>query len=91
VASVVQDLVVDIGDVADKGDVVAALSQPAPHYVERHSAADVPNVWRPLDGGPAHVHTHSSIAEGHEFADAARRGVVELNRHGATVPGQVSE
>ena len=39
-----QDLVVDVGDVADEGDVVAEVAQPALEDVEVHAGADVADV-----------------------------------------------
>ena len=39
-----EDLVVDVGDVADVGDVEAADGQPAPQHVESQGGADVADV-----------------------------------------------
>ena len=49
------DLVVDVGDVADERDVVAAVGEPAAQDVEDDAGADVPDVRRGLHGGAAQV------------------------------------
>ena len=50
------DLVVDVGDVADVGDAVAARAQPAPHHVEHHHEARMPEVQVVVHGDAADVH-----------------------------------
>ena len=78
-----EDLVVDVGHVAHEGDVVARGEQPALQDVEADARADVPDVRRGLDGGPADVDRHASRLEGDERARAARRGVVKSQGHRA--------
>ena len=82
---VVQDLVVDIGHVADVRDVVAASGQPAPNDVKSHSTANVPHVRRPLDGGAAYVHSHSTGFDRGELTYRSSTGVVQAKNHGETV------
>ena len=72
-----QDLVVDVGDVADERDVVAAVAQPALQHVEVHRRPDVPDVRLRLHGQAADVETRLPLLEGHEVTDLAGLGVVE--------------
>lgn len=90
-AGVVQNLVVDIGDVTDVRDVVAAGGQPAPHDVESHSTANVPHVRRPLDGGAAYVHAHSTGFHRGELTDRSSGRVVQAKYHGETVAVRPTE
>jgi hypothetical protein len=52
------DLVVDVRDVADIGDAVAARAQPAPHHVEHDHETRVAEVHVVVDGDAADVHAH---------------------------------
>ena len=52
------DLVVDVGDVAHVGNAVAAAFQPALHHVERHHHAGMANMAQVINGHAAHVHAH---------------------------------
>ena len=90
-AGVVQDLVVDIGDVANVRDVVAAGGQPAPDDVESHSTANVPHVRRPLDGGAAYVHAHPTGFDRGELADRSSGRVMQVKYHGETVAVRPTE
>ena len=90
-AGVVQDLVVDIGHVADVRDVVAAGGQPAPDDVESHSTANVPHVRRPLNGGAAYIHSHSTRFDRGELTDRSSRRIVQAKYHGETVAVRPTE
>ena len=50
-----EDLVVDVGDVADEVDLVAGDGEPAAEHVEVDRGAHVPDVRLRLHGQPAHV------------------------------------
>ena len=76
-----EDLVVDVGDVADERDVVAAVPQPALEDVEVHPGAHVPDVRLGLDRQAAQVDAGLPLLEGREVADVAGRGVVEPEGH----------
>jgi hypothetical protein len=52
VRRVVEDLVVDVGDVADEGDLQPLLLQPAAQDVERDGAAQVPTCGAAWTVGP---------------------------------------
>ena len=54
----IDDLVVDIGDVAHIRQIVTAKTQPARHQVEGNHAATVTQVAVVVHGHAAHVHTH---------------------------------
>lgn len=90
-AGVVQNLVVDIGDVANVRDVVAAGSQPSPDDVESHSTANVPHVRRPLDGGAAYVHAHPTGFDRGELTDRSSGRVMQAKYHGETVAVRPTE
>ena len=76
-----EDLVVDVGDVADQRDVEAARGQPAAQHVEVHRRADVTDVRLRLHRQPAQVDPHASRLARDEVAGGARRGVVESDGH----------
>jgi hypothetical protein len=76
-----EDLVVDVGDVADERDVVADRAQPALQDVEVDPAAHVADVRLGLDREAADVETRLPLLEGNEVADFAGRGVIEPERH----------
>ena len=76
-----QDLVVDVGDVADVGDVETARGQPAPQDVERERGTDVAHVRRPLDGEPADVDGRPTGTQGREVADRTGGRVVQAEAH----------
>ena len=46
-----QNLVVDVGDVTNRGDLVTAVGQPAGELVKDQARAHVPDVRSPLHGG----------------------------------------
>ena len=79
VAGVVQDLVVDVGDVAHEGDVVAACREPASDYIEGDSAADVSDMRGCLHGGAAEIDADLPRLPGHEVPDRSGGGVVEAH------------
>jgi pyruvate/2-oxoglutarate dehydrogenase complex dihydrolipoamide acyltransferase (E2) component len=58
VTGTVDDLVVDVGDVAHVRQVIAAEAQPARDEVERHHAAAMAKVAVVVHGHPADVHAH---------------------------------
>ena len=80
-----QDLVVDVGDVADEGDLETEVAQPALQDVEGDARAHVPDVRLRLHGQAAQVETGLPLLEGDEVADFARRGVVEPEGHPASL------
>src|SRR5690606_24071660 len=81
------DLVVDVGDVADEGDVEAAVLEPAAHDVEVQPRADVPDVGRRLHGGTTQVDRDATRLERGEVTDLPGAGVVQANSHHSRVVG----
>ena len=72
----VQDLVVDVGDVADERDVVALGRQPAAQHIERDAAAHMADVGQTLHGGAAQIDGGVAGTDGDEFAHGTGHGVV---------------
>src|SRR5690606_27058959 len=82
------DLVVDVGDVADEDDLVAAITEIAAHDVERHLRARVPDVAEVVDRIAAHVHAHGAGLERFELLLAAGQRIEDLyGTHRARVAG----
>jgi hypothetical protein len=79
------DLVVDVGDVADVGDLGIAASEVAVNDVVGHERARVADVERAVDGGPANVHAYVLRVGGLELHLAPAQGVVDAEGHGAAV------
>jgi len=84
-----EDLVVDVGDVAHEGDVVAAIREPAPHDVVGERAPEVPDVRARLHRGTADVHADASLDEGHEVTQGLVLRVVESHGHPPSLPAAV--
>ena len=80
-----EDLVVDVGDVADERHLEALVGQPAAQHVEVDRRAHVAHVRLRLHRQPAHVHARPALLQGDEVADVARGGVVEPESHGSSV------
>ena len=59
-----QNLVIDIGYVANKGDVVAALHQPAAQDVEVNARANMADMWRCLNGRTTEIDTYFTSFNG---------------------------
>ena len=72
----VDDLVVDVGDVAHVGHAQAAVPQVAAHHVEHHEHAGVAHVEVVVDRDAAAVHAHVAGLDGLEFLLLARQGIV---------------
>ena len=75
------DLVIDIGDVLDEGDLVTAILQVLAHHVEDEEGARVADVNVVVDRGATCVHRHLARLVRHELLFAAGRGVVDLHGH----------
>jgi len=73
-----QDLVVDVSDIADIGDIEAGPFQVAVHDVEHHQHARMAQVAEVVDGHTAHVHAHLAGLDGRERLLAACQGIVDL-------------
>ena len=80
-----EDLVVDVGDVADEVDGVAARRQPAAQHVEVDGRAHVADVRLRLHGEPTDVDARLPLLEGDEVTDFAGRSVMEAQGHPASL------
>ena len=58
--STLDDLVVNVGDVAHIGHPQATGLEPALHHIKRHHHAGVPDVAQVVDGHAAHIHAYMS-------------------------------
>src|SRR5699024_5287652 len=76
-----EDLVVDVGDVADVGDLETAALEPAHQHVEGDEGAQVPQVGRALRGRAADVQRHRPLAHRGQRCGGAGGGVVQLESH----------
>ena len=76
-----EDLVVDVGDVADERDTVAAVEQPAAEHVEDRRRTQVPDVRFALHGRPTDVDPHVAVDDGPQFGGPAGGGVVQSDSH----------
>ena len=76
-AGALDDLVVDVGDVAHIGHVVAARPQPAADHVEHHHHARMAEVAVVVHGHAAHVHAHLAGFDGRENLFVPVQGVVD--------------
>ena len=72
------DLVVNVGDVADVGHVVTGGLQPAVNHVENHHHAGVAKVAVVIDGHAADVHANLVRFDGGEYLFFAFQRVVDL-------------
>ena len=72
----VEDLVVDVGDVADEGDVAAPRAEPAAQDVERDPATHMADVRQSLHGGAAQINGDVPGPQRHELTHGTRRRVV---------------
>ena len=80
-ARALDDLVVDVGDVAHVGDAIARRQEPAPRDVEGELRAGVSDVDVVVHRDPADVHAHVPGLERREFLLAATQRVVDAQAH----------
>jgi len=72
-----QNLVINICDVTDKGDVVTTLSKPATQNIEVHTRANVANMWGCLHGGAAEINPYFTSLERNKGRSGSRQGVIQ--------------
>ena len=75
--SFVQDLVINIGDVADEGYVVTSCGQPATQNIKVNSATNMANMWRRLNGCTTEIDSNLVSFQRFEICDLAGRCVVQ--------------
>jgi len=81
----VDDLVVDVGDVADEGHLEAAPQQMAADGIEHHQHAGMPHMAEVVHSDAADVHPHLARGQRTQGLLAAGQRVVKLDRHRVTV------
>ena len=83
VARLVDDLVVDVGDVADVDDVLLAveMAQQAEQHVEDDERAGIADMDALIDRRAADIDAHTVRVDRLEELLVARQGVVQLELH----------
>jgi hypothetical protein len=76
-----QHLVIDVGDVADERDVIAAVHEPAPQHVVVDAAAQMADMRTGLDGKPTQVHADLAGLARDEIPHGSGQRVIEAKRH----------
>ena len=76
--STLDDLVVDVGDVAHVGHVVTACLEPALHHVEHHHHAGMAEVAVVVHRHAAYIHANGVRDDGFEILLIAGESVVYL-------------
>ena len=82
------NLVIDVSDIAHVGDVIAAMAQPARHHIERHHHPRMTDMTEVVNRHAAHIHAHlvthqrfeDIFAFGQRVVDREHRG--SLENHG---------
>jgi hypothetical protein len=74
--SLMQNLVIDIGDVTDKGDVIAALGKPATQDIEIYARANMADMRRSLHSCTTEIDPNFSSLEWNEGRGGSRQGVI---------------
>jgi len=77
------DLVVDVGDVADIGDMFLAvdMTQQAKQHVEYDDGARIADMGKVVDGRSAHIHAYASGIDRRECPLLACQRIVEPEFH----------
>src|SRR5699024_6969344 len=83
-----QDLVVDVGDIADHRHPIAAVEQPATQGVEDRGRTQMADMRFALHRGTADVDPHLTVMDGSQFLGRAAGGVVERDSHSLSLPGR---
>ncbi|RMW03599.1 hypothetical protein ALP03_05868 [Pseudomonas amygdali pv. tabaci] len=81
VTRTIDDLVVNIGDVAHISQLVTAEAQPASHQIERHHAAAMAQMAVVVHGHPADVHAHLVAIQRFEYFFALGERVVNRKHY----------
>lgn len=75
----VDDLVVHVGEVLGKGDLVALVHEVAADHVKREERARVANVNLVIDGGATDIHANLARLDGLELLLPVRLGIVDAH------------
>ncbi len=74
----IDDLVVDIGDIAHIGDIEAGSAQPAVDHIEHHHHARMAQMTIIVDGHAAYIHTDLAGHNRNEYLLFTSEGVVDF-------------
>ena len=74
-SSLGENLIVDVGHVTDKRNIIARRHEPPAHNVEGNPAAHMPNMWVSLRGGATQIHGGAPWGEWDEITKTAGSGV----------------
>ena len=77
----VDDLVIDVGEVLGKGDLIALVHEVTADHVKREERAGVADVDLVVDGGAAHVHADLAVFDGLKLLFFV--GLAVVDEHGA--------
>ena len=77
----VDDLVVDVREVADIGDLISAVSKIAIDHVEDDGGPGMADMAEVVDRDPADIHPHLILLEGNKILFLSCQRVVNANRH----------
>ena len=80
-----QNLVIDVGDVADERHLVPAGGQPAAQHLEAQPRPNMADMWLGLQGHAAQVDANLAVHDRNEVADLLRRRVVDPDAHSASL------
>ncbi len=82
------DLVVDVGDVANVGDVVLAIEMPQQpkQHIEHDDRARIADMGEVVDRRPADIHAHVFGIERHERPLLPGQRIVQTQLHGKPIP-----
>ena len=80
------DLVIDVSDIAHIGDAVAALLEPALRHIEGHHHSRMADMAEIVNGHAADIHAHLTRHDRGKLLDRTGQGVVDTKGHGATRP-----
>ena len=76
----IDDLVVDVGDVANVRHLVARPLEVPTDHIEDHCGPAMAEVWVRLDRRPAHVHSDLAGVTGLQLLEFATERVVDLHQ-----------
>src|SRR5690606_16057898 len=79
--SPIKDLVIDVGDVAHIGHLIAAMTQISGDDVKRHHDTGMANMAVVIHGHAAHIHGYMPLFKGLEGLFALRESVINIQHH----------
>ena len=77
------DLVINVGDVADIGHAIPAGAQPFLHHIEGNHHARMSDVAQVINRHAANIHAHMVGFQRNKWLHVTRQRVVDAQRHDA--------